>query len=86
MATFILLLKKATDKIAKVPQPGGSKQLNETFSLSSASTFLSSILIYLVTDQLSPRRDDDLRISQHYLLHFHKDPLLKNVAVPGLKI
>ena len=72
MATFILVLKKATDEITQVPEPVGSKQSSETFPLSLASTFLSSILMHLRTG--APRLDDDLTNSQHHLLHFHNDP------------
>ena len=70
MATFILVLKKATDEIAQVPEPGGSKQSNEKFRLSSASTFLSSILIHLVTGGLSPSLEDHLTVFQYHLLQF----------------
>ena len=72
MATFILVLQKVTDEIAQVPEPGGSKQSNETFSLSSASTFLSNILMHLVTGELSPSPEDHLTISQYDLLDLHK--------------
>ena len=73
MATFILVLEKATDEIAQVPEPGGSKQSNETFPLSSASTFLSNILMHLVTVKLSPGLEDHLTISQYDLLHLHNN-------------
>ena len=73
MATFILVLKKATDEIAQVPEPGGSKQSIEMFPLSSASTFLSSILMHLVTGELSPSLEDYLTISQYDLLRLHND-------------
>ena len=73
MATFILILKKATDEIEQVPEPRGLKQSTETFPLSSASTFLSSILIHLVTGELSPSLEVYLTISQYDLLRLHND-------------
>ena len=72
MGTLILLLRKATDETAQVPESGGLRQWNETFPLSLASTFLPSILMHLRTG--APRLDDDLTNSQHHLLHFLNDP------------
>ena len=74
MATFILVLKKATDEITQVPEPVGSKQSSETFPLSLASTFLSIILMHLITGELSTSLDDHLAISRYHLLHFHNNP------------
>ena len=71
MATFILVLEKATDEISQVPEPGGSKQSNETFPLISARMFLSNILMHLVTGELLPSLEDHLTISQYDLLHLH---------------
>ena len=68
MAIFIFVLKKPTDKTAQVPESGGSKKSNETFPLSSTSTHLSSILIHLVTEELSLGLDDHLTFSQYHLL------------------
>ena len=60
----MLVLKKATNEIAQVPEPGGLKQSNKTFPLSSASTFLSNVfLMHLVTGELSPSLEDHLTIS-----------------------
>ena len=73
MAIFILVLKKATDEIAQVPAPGGSKQSNETFPLNSASTFLSSILMQLITGELSPSLENYLTISHYDLVHLRND-------------
>ena len=74
MTTFILVLKKATDEIAQIIETDGSKKSDETFRLSSTSTFLSSILMHLVTGKLSTSLDDHLIIPQYHLLHFHNDP------------
>ena len=86
MATFILVLKKATNEIAQIPEPGGSKQSNEMFPLSSASTFFIKYFNALVTAELSPTLEDHLTISQYDFLHLHKNLSFKNFAVPVLKI
>ena len=86
MAVSIFVLKKTTDETAQVPEPGGSEKSNETFPLSSTSTYLSSILMHLVTEELSLSLDDHLTFSQYHLLHFQNDPEFKNLVVPVLNI
>ena len=69
LTSFILVLKKATDEIAEVPEPDGSKQSKETFPLNLASTSL----MHLLTGELSPSFEDYLTISQYDVLHLHSD-------------